>query len=203
MAGEADHFHFAGTFQFVRHLFEGVTLRPVQRILAIFARADAVDVKCIEIAGAEGFKPPVNHREQLFGPLTRMVFGGEKNFLPAFGIFGEPLGDDFFRGAVDVAVRVVKIPDAHGPGDVEIVGTHRHHHAAHAQDRDLRAVLAELAARQHGSHRRAGGKGGLRQKRRGSGERHRHGQGGFKKIPAGSGRLVFVHRLFGFKESSG
>ena len=56
-----------------------------------------MDVKSVKIGRAAGGEPAVNHLQQLLRALVRMILGDEKNFLPAFGIFGQPLREDFFR----------------------------------------------------------------------------------------------------------
>ena len=72
---------------------------------------------------AAGGEPLVNQLQHLLRALVRIILGDEKNFLPALRIFGEPLGEDFFRLAVEITVGRVEIADAHGPRDVNIVRT--------------------------------------------------------------------------------
>ena len=186
MAREPDHFHLAGTFELFGDFFVGLALGPVQGILAIIARADAMDVKSVQIRRAAGFQPRVNQLQQLLRAFLRVHLGDQENFLAALRILGQPGGKNGFRLAVQVGFRRVEIADAHGPRDVDVVGAQRPHHAAHAEHRDRRAVLAELASGQHfpGGGRRLGGEGGLREQRRRGDQGDRQRQGGFEKSAA-------------------
>ena len=200
MAGEPDHLDLAGAFQLFGHLAVTIALGPVQGVLAIFARTDAVNIKGVEIRGATGGEPAIHHFEQLLGTLVRMVFGNEEDVFAAFRILGEPLGENLLGLAVNIAVRRIEITDAHRPRNINIIRAKGRHHAPHAQHGHLRTALAQLPARQ-----RSAGRGGRRirkrfgrEQRRRSGQSHRQRHGRLEKGTAGSIGNLFFHKVILF-----
>src|SRR5208337_4804017 len=189
MSRETDELRLARLAQGLRDVFQFLALDHVDRFVERVFVAEPVNEVEIDVIGAQGGEPLVNHREHLGGPAHH-VLGDEKDLLANLGRLVEPLLEERL-GTIDLG----GIEDAHTAGvrephDPAEAGTldgpllqHGHLYAGLAQSAPgdlnrLGRLLLRAGRGNRADRRRRGKRAGLKE-----------------RTTIGTGRLMFRYRL--------